>query len=115
MIERNVYAVAIGSVMGCRIAAILRPEPVNELPTLIVLRSCPVLRRSAGDPPPPKWSAAMLRETEDQNGDEATQARRDCQVEVLVGQGTARVDAIREVRITEQTYYLYGRLSRCKV
>ena len=27
------------------------------------------------------------------------------QVEVLVGQGAARVDAIREVRITEQTYY----------
>ncbi|MCU9849257.1 transposase, partial [Defluviimonas sp. WL0024] len=27
------------------------------------------------------------------------------QVEVLVGQGIARVDAIREVRITEQTYY----------
>jgi putative transposase len=27
------------------------------------------------------------------------------QVEVLVGQGSARVDAIREVRITEQTYY----------
>ncbi len=26
-------------------------------------------------------------------------------VEVLVGQGMARVDAIREVRITEQTYY----------
>ena len=36
------------------------------------------------------------------------------QVEVLVGQGMARVDAMREVRITEQTYYLYGRLSRCK-
>lgn len=36
------------------------------------------------------------------------------QVEVLVGQGLARVDAIQEVRITEQTYYLYGRLSRCK-
>jgi putative transposase len=36
------------------------------------------------------------------------------QVEVLVGQGMARVDAIREVRITKQTYYLYGRLSRCK-
>ena len=36
------------------------------------------------------------------------------QVEVLVGQGTARVDAIRKVGITEQTYYLYGRLSRCK-
>ncbi|UWQ74978.1 IS3 family transposase [Leisingera sp. M658] len=27
------------------------------------------------------------------------------QVEVLVGQGIARVDAIREVRVTEQTYY----------
>ena len=36
------------------------------------------------------------------------------QVDVLVGQGMARVDAIREVSITEQTYYLYGRLSRCK-
>lgn len=27
------------------------------------------------------------------------------QVEVLVGQGKARIDAIREVSITEQTYY----------
>ena len=27
------------------------------------------------------------------------------QVEVLVGQGMARVDSIREIRITEQTYY----------
>jgi putative transposase len=27
------------------------------------------------------------------------------QVDVLVGQGMARIDAIREVRITEQTYY----------
>lgn len=27
------------------------------------------------------------------------------QVDVLVGQGLARVDAIREVSITEQTYY----------
>jgi len=27
------------------------------------------------------------------------------QVDVLVGQGMARVDAIRDVRITEQTYY----------
>ncbi len=27
------------------------------------------------------------------------------QVEVLIGQGMARADAIREVRITEQTYY----------
>ena len=27
------------------------------------------------------------------------------QVEVLVGQGMARIDAIREARITEQTFY----------
>ena len=27
------------------------------------------------------------------------------QVEVLVGQGLARIDAIREVQITEQTFY----------
>jgi len=27
------------------------------------------------------------------------------QVEVLSGQGMARVDAVREVRTTEQTYY----------
>ena len=27
------------------------------------------------------------------------------QVEVLVGQGKDRVDAIREIRVTEQTYY----------
>ena len=27
------------------------------------------------------------------------------QVEVLVGQGMSRIDAIREVRITEQTFY----------
>ncbi len=30
---------------------------------------------------------------------------RQRKVEVLVGQGTARIDAIREVRITEQTVY----------
>lgn len=29
------------------------------------------------------------------------------QVDVLVGQGMARVDAIRQVSITEQTYYRY--------
>ena len=32
------------------------------------------------------------------------------QVEVLVGQGTARIDAIRQVRITEQTFYRWRRL-----
>ena len=29
------------------------------------------------------------------------------QVEVLVGQGMARIDTIREVRITEQVFYRY--------
>lgn len=36
------------------------------------------------------------------------------QVEVLMGQGMARIDAIRQTSVTEQTYYLYGRLSDCK-
>jgi transposase len=31
------------------------------------------------------------------------------QVDVPVGQGMARVDAIREVRVTEQTYYRWGK------
>ena len=41
------------------------------------------------------------------------------QVEVLVGQGTARIDAIREIGIVEQTYYrwrkLYGGMGRDQV
>ena len=36
------------------------------------------------------------------------------QVEVLTSQGKSAVDAIRHVGISEQTYYLYGRLSLCK-
>ena len=38
------------------------------------------------------------------------------QVEVLVGQGTARIDVIREIGVVEQTYYrwrkLYGGMGR---
>ena len=38
------------------------------------------------------------------------------QVEVLVGQGKSRIDAIREIKITEQTYYRwrkqYGGMGR---
>ena len=41
------------------------------------------------------------------------------QVEVLVGQGTARIDAIREIGVVEQTYYrwrkLYGGMGRDQV
>jgi putative transposase len=36
------------------------------------------------------------------------------QVDVLVGQGMQRVDAIREVRITEQTYYRWRRTDQLK-
>ena len=34
------------------------------------------------------------------------------QVDVLVGQGQTRIDAIRQVQITEQTYYRWRR--RCQ-
>ena len=61
----------------------------------------------------------MFRKTEDHRWQTNDTSQRKLssklrQVEVLVGQGTARVDAIRKVGITEQTYYLYGRLSLCK-
>jgi len=36
------------------------------------------------------------------------------QAEVLHGQGMSMADAIRLLGISEVTYYLYGRLSRCK-
>ena len=32
------------------------------------------------------------------------------QVEVFVGQGMARIDAIREIGVVEQTYYLWRKL-----
>ena len=37
------------------------------------------------------------------------------QVDVLVGQGVQRVDAIREVRITEQTYCRWRQISQPQV
>ena len=36
------------------------------------------------------------------------------QVEVLRGQGMAMSDAVCQVGVSELTFYLYGRLSRCK-
>jgi hypothetical protein len=36
------------------------------------------------------------------------------QVDVLVSQGQNIADAIRQIGVSEVTYYLYGRLSRCK-
>ena len=36
------------------------------------------------------------------------------QAEVLRGQGMSMADAIRQLGISEVTYYIYGRLSRCK-
>ena len=36
------------------------------------------------------------------------------QVDVLTAQGQPVAEAIRLIGVTEVTYYLYGRLSRCK-
>ena len=36
------------------------------------------------------------------------------QVDVLMSQGRQVADAVRTIGVTEVTYYLYGRLSRCK-
>ena len=36
------------------------------------------------------------------------------QVDVLTAQGTSVAEAVRAIGVTEVTYYLYGRLSRCK-
>jgi len=33
---------------------------------------------------------------------------------VLTAQGTPVEEAVRSIGVTEVTYYLYGRLSRCK-
>jgi putative transposase len=33
---------------------------------------------------------------------------------VMVSQGQSVADAVRAIGVTEVTYYLYGRLSRCK-
>jgi len=35
-------------------------------------------------------------------------------VDVLVSQGQSVADAVRGIGVTEVTYYIYGRLSRCK-
>ena len=37
------------------------------------------------------------------------------EIEVRLSQGEPTGQAVRSIGITEQTYYLYGRLSRCKV
>ena len=36
------------------------------------------------------------------------------QVDMLTAQGHSVAEAIRSIGVTEVTYYLYGRLSRCK-
>ena len=66
------------------------------------------------DPPPLSWSSLIVIRVGSSYGDQETSWGRDRgeeivtklrQVEVLVGQGMARIDAIREVQITEQTFY----------
>ena len=61
-------------------------------------------------PPPLNWSTSYDKETEDQRWQSSVTRRKKSsaklrQVEVLVGQGMARIDAIRRISITEQTYY----------
>ena len=56
------------------------------------------------------WSTAYDQEKEDRRWQAKRHKPEEIvaklrQVEVLVGQGMARIDAIREIRITEQTYY----------
>ena len=36
------------------------------------------------------------------------------QVDVLVSQGRSTAEAVRSIGVTQFTYYLYGRPSRCK-
>ena len=36
------------------------------------------------------------------------------QIEVLTAQGRSVAEAIRSIGVTEVTFYLYGRLSRCR-
>ena len=51
----------------------------------------------------------MFRKTEKTQGKEATGAGRYCHEisasEVLTGQGMPHLDAIRQIGVTEQTYY----------
>ena len=67
------------------------------------------LNPSVGDPPPLIWSTGYASERRIKDGNETTQTGEIVsklrQVDVLVGQGQSRIDAIRQVQITEQTYY----------
>ena len=48
----------------------------------------------------------MFRERRTDNDEQTTEAGRDYhEVEVLMGQGMARLDAIRQIGVVEQTYY----------
>ena len=59
--------------------------------------------------PPLSWSTPIVRQRRIRDGKQATQTEEIVtklrQVEVLVGQGMARIVAIRQIRIVEQTYY----------
>ena len=57
------------------------------------------------DPPPLNWSTLIVRKRRIRYGNQETQTRRDChqvrQVELLVGQGMVRIDAISQISIAE--------------
>ena len=64
--------------------------------------------RNLKEPEPPhlNWSSAMFRKRRTDNDEQTTEAGRDYhEVEVLMGQGMARLDAIRQIGVVEQTYY----------
>jgi putative transposase len=73
----------------------------------------------ATDPPPLKWSDLKYvfwhqggLPKKRYTPEEIVAKLR--QVDVLVSQGQNIADAIRQIGVSEVTYYLYGRLSRCK-
>ena len=61
------------------------------------------------EPPQKSWSTVIDRKRRIRDGEQASQAGEIVsklrQVEVLVGQGMPRADAIRQIGVTEQTYY----------
>ena len=63
------------------------------------------------DPPALNWSVFYDRKQRIRDGKETTKTVRNCtklrQLDVLVGQFQSRIDAIRQVQITEQTYYCW--------
>ena len=63
----------------------------------------------AREPPQLNWSTAMFRKRRTENGKQALKPEEIVsklrQGEVLMGQGMARLDAVRQIGVVKQTYY----------